>query len=103
MDAVALAVRAQYTDAKDGIGVGWGGVARTFGPGSGSSRRQSCAQAAARSENRRTRNSISAATFGGLGPPGGITILSAIGGADQSLMTASRPPPRRSPQTTNSG
>src|ERR1700730_15260049 len=51
--------------------------------------RQGCAQGAARSEKRRTRNSISAATFGGLGPPGGITMLSAIGGADQSLMTAS--------------
>ena len=39
------------------------------------------AHGAARSENRRTKNSISAATFGGLGPPGDITILSATDGA----------------------
>src|SRR5438128_12530841 len=61
-------------------------------------RGQGFAQGAARSENRRTRNSISAVTFDGLGPPGGITMLSAIGGADHSLMTASRRPARRSRQ-----
>src|SRR5947209_2655648 len=57
-------------------------------------------QGAARWENRRARNWIKTVTFDGLGPPGGVTMCSAIVGRDQSVITASSRPSRRSRQTT---
>jgi hypothetical protein len=39
---------------------------------------------------------MSTVTFAARSPPGGVTTLSAIGGADQSVITASRRLSRRS-------
>ena len=53
--------------------------------------------------SRRVRKSMSAVTRAGRSPPGGVSRCSAIGGGDQSDITATSRPAARSCQTMNSG